>query len=64
MENRQKRWSNITVACQGQSSLQKWVFLWSSLEGPVVVVVVVGQGVGGVDVHNMLITESQILNQG
>lgn len=24
----------------------------------------VGQGVGGVDVHNMLITESQILNQG
>lgn len=61
MENRRKRWSNITVACQGQSSLQKWVFLWSSFEGPVVVV---GQGVGDVDVHNMLITESQILNQG
>lgn len=58
MEKSGKSWSNITVAGRGQISLQQWDLLWSPSKGPV------SGGGGGGGVHNMLITEGQVLNQG
>lgn len=45
------------MAGRGQISLQQWDLLWSPSKGPV-------SGGGGGGVHNMLITEGQVLNQG